>query len=473
MEDLAKKLQPFMAGESPIQIVEEEFVHEIVDIETGQVYGYINMDEERFIGFEIEREEDEEPCRFAAPPNKEKIVETAQLFVDSFIDRDVHFSMLNEWSEDHFMVMYEERDPELGLPIPHTGCTLYFTREGILKSANIGQEDYELEYPDISVSSEEAKQIIRKADYVQLSLHVPHLEEADSAPPVELIYRSNPDIMGVGRDGKIDTVTEFMDAEDLSVEKIQKVTPSKTMEEMLAGNGNLVKKTGEEGSLIWIDHHADTEEEEPVISLFSDASGHFSYSNVSFERIEDDAPLSIHQLKDLAVEYMELAEGDIHDKYVLEKPVLTYDNEPLYDEELVEEDHDEEDVFFDFEPTQMFTFFREHAGYRIEGREGHVHVGLYTGIIRECSLTRLTPEQTACLEKLDLKPVVTTKEAEELFFSEIEMKLVRCVKAMDTPSLYTLAYLVDFPAASGHIEKINAHTGEVSYVETGIIKEND
>ncbi|RIW30425.1 hypothetical protein D3H55_16965 [Bacillus salacetis] len=474
MNDLEKKLQPFMAGKAKVKIVEEEFSYDIVDIETGQVYGYVNMEGGKFTGFEIEPVDDDmEPGHDVSPLNKEIILETAQAFVDSFVDREVHFSMLNEWTEDNFMVIYEEHDPELGIPIPHTGCTLCFTREGLLISANIGQDEYELEYPEIAVSSEGAKQILRRADSVQLSLNVPHREELGSTPAAELIYRTNHDIMGVSINGEIDTVTAFMDAGELPTEKIQKVKSSRTMEDMLAVSKNLVKATGEDASVIWINPHADSEEEEPVISMFSDASGHFSYSNVPYNRLEEGAPLSLQELQEYALEYMELAEGEIHAKYVLEKPVLTCDNEPLYDEELVEEEAEDEDVFFDFEPAQMFTFYREHAGYRIEGREAHVHVGLYTGTIRECSVTRLTPEQETCLEKVELTPVVTKEEAEELFFKELKMKLSRCIKTLDDPSIYTLSYLVDFPGSSGHIEKINAHTGKVSYVETGIIKESD
>jgi nitrogen fixation protein len=245
------------------------------------------------------------------------------------------------------------------------------------------------------------------------------------------------------------------------------------MIEMLAVDENLVKKAGEDGSVIWYDPNEDAEE--PIISIFSNETGHFSFSNLPFTKEDGASPLSMEQLKEKAFEYLELAEGNIHDKFVLEEPIVTVDNEPLYTEQVMEEDEDmdEEDVFLYSEPTQMFTFNREYAGYRIEGREAHIHVGLYTGIIRECSVTCLSPDQTASMEKLDMKPAITLQEAEDRFFSEIEMKLARCVKTMDDPSVYTLSYLVDFPATSGHIEKINAHTGEVSYIETGILKESD
>jgi hypothetical protein len=88
MKDLAKKLQPFIEGNPSIKIVEEEYSHDIIDRETGHVYGYVQMEEERFIGIEIEFEEgEEEPCPYTSTANTQKILDTAQSFVDTSVDR--------------------------------------------------------------------------------------------------------------------------------------------------------------------------------------------------------------------------------------------------------------------------------------------------------------------------------------------------------------------------------------------------
>ncbi|UFU00198.1 hypothetical protein KO561_04405 [Radiobacillus kanasensis] len=486
MNELAKKLQPFIVGSPHIEILKDDFSHQIVDVKSGQVYGFVHLNEGRLIAYEISEPEEveDEQIPFNTPPNVDRIMEVAQLFIDTFINRDVHFSMLNEWNDNHFMVTYEERDPKLDLLIPHTGCTLHFTRDGILTNADIGQMDFQLLYPEITVSSEDAKQLLRKANYLQLSVHVPDLVEMETNPVVELIYRSNHNIMGVGADGNIETVTEFMNTEELSIEKIQAVNSTSSIEEMLGVNKKLEKNTGEDGSVIWIDptvYMEEDEEAEPLISIFSDETGHFSFSNLPFEKMDDTPSLPMGKLTEKALEFLELVEGNIHDKYVLEEPIKTVDNEELFDEEERDEAfeneldaEDEEDMahdYLDSEPTQMFTFYRQHGEFRMESVEAHVHVGIYTGLIRECSVTRLSSSQTANLEKLNPIPTITLQEAEERFFNELEMKLTRCVKDFGDPNIYTLSYLVDFPKTGGHIEKINAHTGEVSYIETGIIKE--
>ncbi|KAB8138205.1 hypothetical protein F9U64_06135 [Gracilibacillus oryzae] len=225
----------------------------------------------------------------------------------------------------------------------------------------------------------------------------------------------------------------------------------------------------------------------------NDQTGHFSYSNLPFEEDRYDSPLPVDQLKKRAIEYLELVVGNVHEKYVIEDlddadpnaDQVLEELEDLVDElidELEEEEHEmaedypEEDWDDDMpepEPTIMFTFYREHKGLRLESYEAHVHVGEFTGIIRECSVTHLTKEQFQSLENLNTTPTLSLKEAEERFFEEVEMKLGRAVKSLAEPETYTLTYLVDFPETGGHMQKINAHTGEVTYIDTGILKESE
>ncbi|MGM0846429.1 MAG: hypothetical protein ACQEUT_15750 [Bacillota bacterium] len=471
MNKLAEKLQPFIEGAPNIKIEEDEFLFEVVDVDSGDVYGFVHMEEGRFAGFEKMESEEDEESRSSEQPDVDKILQTAQLFVETFSDREVHFSMLNEWSDNNYMVTYEERDPKLGVHIPHTGCTLYFTRDGILTSANMGQTDVLLEYPDIMISSEDAKKVLTETNYVQLALHITDIDETDWAP--ELVYRPSYDIISISVDGRVEKVTEFMGADELSTINITNVRPLSSLEDMLGVSEDLLKRTGEEDSVIWIDPLAEVEEdgeEEPLISITSNDTGHFSFSNLPYVKNEEDTPLSMEMMRGKALEVLELAEGNIHSKFVLEEPVKQGLPEV---EESLGEVFDEDEFYPEPEPTQMFSFYREHGGLRIDGVEAHVHVGIYTGLIRECSVTRLDPKQTADLEKLNMKPAITLKEAQNRIFSEIEMKLARCVKEFEDPKTYTLCYMVDFPGTSGHIQKINAHTGDVSYVDTGILKESD
>ncbi len=145
MKNLINKLQPFIPGNPSIEIVTDEWEGcQVIDATTKDVYGTIQLNEDgQFEGYEsfafYEEEEEMEEQISNQPPDIKEMMRLSQLFVDTFIEREVHFSMLNEFTENSYMVTYEERDPKLDLSIPHTGCTLHVTRTGELTSAAIGR----------------------------------------------------------------------------------------------------------------------------------------------------------------------------------------------------------------------------------------------------------------------------------------------------------------------------------------------
>ncbi|MEN2767484.1 hypothetical protein [Ornithinibacillus xuwenensis] len=481
MQELARNLMPFIPGSPEIEIIKNEYSSEIVDKQTREVYGYVHFDEYKLIGFESEIDyEDEVQLPYDIPIRQKEILHKAQLFVDTFLEKEVHFSMFNEWSSNNFMVTFEERDPKLALLLPHTGCTLYFTRDAVLTTANVGRSEINLEYPSIKITEQEAKEKLKNANYLQLAIHFPDIN--DSHSEAELIYHPNHSIMGIGVDGAIDTVTDFLGTKKPATLQIPPVKPTKTKEELLGVPHSLQKKTGEENATIWVDSFLSNNEdmeEEALVSIFDNELRHFSFSNTPFEKSEGLKPISLKELTEIALQYLELVEGNINQKYVLEEPTPVEEHsEELQENDLDEEinsDIDEDESWEDYlepEPTQMFTFYRQHDGFKIENLEANIDVGRYTGLIRGCSVTRLTRKQEKSLYDINTTPVISLKEAELRFFSEIEMVLTRVVKYFDQQDVYTLSYGINFPRTGGHIEKINAITGEVSYVETGILKEN-
>ncbi|APH04955.1 hypothetical protein [Bacillus weihaiensis] len=478
MKKLVEKLTPFIKGSPVLKLIEGDFTYELIDNETGEIYGFVTLDDGKFVNYEINATEDFEEIEMvknAHPLSIDKILEVAQSFVDSFIEADVHFSMLNEWSSNHFMVTYEERDPKLGILIPHTGCTLHFTKDGLLTNANIGTTDFTLEYPEVIVTSDEAKSLLRKSNYVQLSFTVNGLHDEEMIDPnVDLVYRSNHNIMGVDVNGKLDFATNFIGIDDRPVEKLQPITVTTSLEELLGIESYMEKKAGEEETSIWVDSSLPFDEEnpEPLLTLSSNDTGYYFTSFLPYTEQEGAQKLSLETLTNKACELVELLEGNIHSKYVLEKPIVEEEEVgELFDNEDIEDEFMNDDLFPLYEPTQSFTFYRVHGDIIVELIEAHVQVGLYTGLIKECSVTKLPAEKEVKLQELlDMKRI-SLEEAEEIYFQDLEMKLARNVKCYDNPAIYTLAYLVDFPKTSAHIERINALTGEVSYVETGILKE--
>ncbi|MBU9719888.1 MULTISPECIES: hypothetical protein [Bacillaceae] len=479
MSELTNKLRKYIKGNPDIMIEKDDYDTTIVDAKTGDLYANIYFsDDGSFSGFEIDpyneeegQEEEESPPH--TPLSEREIADFLQKgdqFVADFLTAPVEFGMFSEWLENSYIMIYEEIDQKLDIPIPHTGCTLYFNRKGEITSANLGHQRYMLEYPNVTITNEEAKAIFLHASVIELVI------QAEGDGNVELIYRMNPAYIGVKVNGEIDNVLEFMGAEEIPVYPLKETVVKESIETMLGITNDFVMFKDDGESKLWVekdifDAAEDTEEIVHKVSTFEDETGFFIESNVVWEK--SDTPLSLEVLQEQAISFLESVVGDVHTKYCLEEPQHNEDELTEEDSEIILEVEDLDDLemdddFFPSEPTQMFTFQRYHKGMKIESYDIYIHVGLFTGIIRECSGSKLNESQ---LQALNIKPSIPLEEVEERFFQEIDLKLTRCVKDFDDTSVYTLSFTVDYPGEMGAIEKINAHTGRVTYVDTGIIRE--
>lgn len=503
MNVIEKKLKKYIKAEPEVKVLETEYGYGIIDEKTEDFIGNIDFFEDgklSILDFEMLYLEDD--CVVDRAPVTEEIVEaimaSSKKFFNDFVSTNAVFTMLAEWGESGYIVTYEEVDEKLGIMIPHTGCTLYFNHEGYLTAAHIGNKDYTLEYPEIKVTKEEAKQILENTQLLQLAIEV--LEDGC----VELVYQRRPEIIGVKVDGQIDDVYKFMGATPLACYPINKITVTESLETLLGVTDDFELYESDDSTKLWAektkfkDKENDNEDEfEATVHTYDSETGHFSASNIPFVLGEQEQ-LAETELKNRALQYLELVVGKIDEKYFLEEQLEIPDFESEdrgelcademskrvevnMEEELLQVDADtvldegdgdnfesEEEDFLDLsEPTIAFTFIRQHRGFKLEGFNAYIHVGLYTGIIRECSTSTVFEKK---LQALDVTPLVTLEEAEKAYFSRLEMKLARAVKDFEDCSTYDLTYLIDFPGENGAIEKINAHTGEIMYVETGILK---
>ncbi|MDQ0339372.1 hypothetical protein J2S00_002159 [Caldalkalibacillus uzonensis] len=127
MEHILRKLQPVLGINRPLQIAKTEWSYEVVDEETGEVYGTITFDENgRFLCYDkcedAEMEMEQAIGKgMDATKQIETILQRAEAFVQAFVEKEVYFVMMNECDDEHYMVLYQERDPKLGISIPHTG----------------------------------------------------------------------------------------------------------------------------------------------------------------------------------------------------------------------------------------------------------------------------------------------------------------------------------------------------------------
>ncbi|WP_216830660.1 hypothetical protein [Alkalihalobacterium elongatum] len=471
MEQLELKICKYIKSQPEIKIVQNKYNYEIVDAQTSEWYGTVDFFENGSIS-SLDLElwmlgEDCEPVERSEETSTQidGMIGKAEQFIKDFVPKKVEFSMLVEWDESDYMIIYEENDDKLNLPIPHTGCTIYMNANGEIKSANIGIPSYTLTYPQVTVKKEEAKELLRNEQLIQL-----HLQVEDDGQ-VELIYRATPEITGVKVDGEVDNVYEFMGVNELRMHTIAPVTPEKSVEQLLGLYENLIRYKDDGESQLWVEtDHLNTKQEdtelEPVVSIVNNETGHFSSSSSPW--VKQENKLSINQLQEQALQYLEQVVGTIHEKYLLEEPTIIEEEIDEQLEELyVEGDNATPNLY---EPTQMFTFIRQHRGMKIEGFNAYIHVGIYSGLIRECSTSFINETR---LQSMDLTPKLSIVEAQKLYFKEMDLKLAWSIKEFDEPSIYDLAYLINFPGENGAIATINAHTGKITYIDTGILREKN
>ncbi|UII57090.1 hypothetical protein LS684_06520 [Cytobacillus spongiae] len=454
MNSIATKLRKYLPNQPKIKIIpdpEIDHMGQIIDEVHETVYGYLEVSSsQELVSFHLDILEDEDTHVLINSQhkklNEEEIMAVGDKFANEFYSRPVSLSGLFQWEPDTYLVIYEEKDQELGLLIPNTGCMVNVDIYGHVTSASFLDVDYKLLFPEIKINSEEAKELICQESLVQLAIS---LEEKP-----ELVYYPIHDIAGVSVDGKIQRSTELLEFDTKSDQPIEKVVVEFSMEELL-GLAESDQKIIEEEQTYWMRNG----EEEPVAIINKEDPQHLFYQSFS-EWSKDAGTLDEEVLRKRAIQFLESVIGNVHEKYVEEfQPSL--DDFPFTEEE-------EEDLIDLYESTSTFLFKRVYNGIPVPPYSVEVRIGKCSGIIRYAIIPVISQEQLE--EVVQEKPRITIEEANGIYKDTLTMKLVRSVDHIQTPSIYGLSYLIDFPNGL-HIEKINAHTGEVQFVDSGLIRE--
>ena len=74
--------------------------------------------------------------------------------------------------DSFYLIVYEAMDPIYNLPLPSSGAHIYVGKEGKIRSAKFFIEEYAIEYPEIAITAEKAKEIVSSETLVQLSIQL-------------------------------------------------------------------------------------------------------------------------------------------------------------------------------------------------------------------------------------------------------------------------------------------------------------
>lgn len=487
MKNLEFVLRDYIIGRPVISIEydeDDQTIGEIIDAHRGLVYGNIELnDEQKLTSFMIDMEEIINHNDVSLDEYEEltpdELIGCAEDFAQDFCRESLYFKEMTQWNGESYMVVFEEKDAALNLFIPNSGVTIEINKQGFIISAVLFQSYYQLSYPDIQISAEEAKEIICQYPLVQLGIF-------EDSGEMKLVYYPNREYLAVHVDGKVATAEEFLEEKSANAHKFEQVTVTQSPESLLGITNDMYKIETEEGTF-WYES-LDTENiqtEKPIVKI--ERNEYLQLDCESSVEWEESEELPEVLLEERAKMFLEAIVGNIHEKYILEDQLQEDDDiEFLHEEDLTEEERQffeelekmedeeengfEEDDDFSFEPFTTFTFIRQYKGIRMEEYSIHVNVGIYTGVIRDCSI--ILPDESQLLA-MNMDPVVSIEVAKTIFKEHLQMKLARTINYEDEEediTLYGLDYVMDFPQ-NGRIERIDATTGEVYYEFSDILKE--
>ncbi|MGG0664740.1 hypothetical protein ABE042_11580 [Viridibacillus arvi] len=481
MIEIEMKLKKYLLGQPSIVINEDETMEdsiEVLDARNDVNYGYIEVTDDKEltninIDFDKLVENNDVELKSLEELGMDEILHITESFVKDFAREVVQFSNFSEIGEGEYLVVYEAIDKKLKLPLPNSGAVIEINSYGTITAATVFQEYYQLTYPKVEVTEDEAREILCKETLVELGI-----EENEEQGEFELVYQPIRDYIGVTVDGEVQKASQLFSETQLEQFAVTPVQVTKALPKLLGATDQYVLRE-EEGNLYWYDAEeldAKGEEAEAIIEVlhFDDAGANYE-SNVEWDT-EEKTELPFEQLKGNAMQFLEIIAGDIHYKYMLEEQSVSNDDTEEFDDDTDEDffnvdeyDEDEHEDEHEDEPTIMFTFIPFFHEYKLDKYSVLIEVGIHTGIIRSCLYSALNME---AIRGVNTTPMITLEEADAIYKQSLQMKLSRFeeIDEDDEMTIYSLNYSINTPSENGVIDKINATTGEVTYTESDIIR---
>lgn len=314
----------------------------------------------------------------------------------------------------NYLAVFEEVELRYGLTIPNTGLQLAIRRDGTLSSATFMREPFTIVYPENMISMEEAREILVSEPLLELSID---LEDC------KYIYVPAFDVYGVETDGRLKRL-----GGKTVYEPLPDIEPFRgSLDDFLQGGrtGSVQLDDGED-SFYW-EFAEDEDTIQPVLAepAFERACRALqavvgsSYSNYQQEQITD---------------------------FAVELPLSLQDS-------------------FDESVSYRFVYF--HEGIQLSEHAAEVTVQPKTGQIEYISVPKIPFEKLTVIRP----PVITLEEANARAQELVDVTL--SMERVDLENnLYTAVYVMEYPSSptQGDIELIDAYSGEIRFVDTGLMK---
>ncbi|WP_099362874.1 YcdB/YcdC domain-containing protein [Fredinandcohnia onubensis] len=494
MNKLMEKLQGFLPVRAYDQVSEDEDeIFDIYDTSTDEVIGSYSLNEKgELVSYSLVDDAPEGTLK------KEELTEIAKKFVDTFFpgQQEYEFSGILDL-DNPYMVTYEKRDEKYGLFIHSTGFSITISTSGQIMSFYSTDEDYEILYSDIVVSEEKALETYIEGLDLELNIQqFDHEVYKNGDNNYHLSYSVIEQIMEIPVDGSDSPSIREEYPTDLTI--VKRESPVQDVYELvsLTTDYTLLDKQVEGGKLVevWskqdsVDSYSFDMEEESnhvIRFCFDEKTGCLLHVKNGEEHDNSGEEIGLENAQERAMSLLFKQFPDAHERFRIEvfetendefEDVFEEDIEGFEGEEIeLEEDLNEAEMFDEefedweeeyIEVEETYTFYVHlfHQGLRVNNHVTVIQVGRYTGKITHFNLD---VPSLKIYSNLSIKPDISVDEAKDIYKKHLKMERMFIREYdEDGKSIYTLAYVADFPDTVGHVRAIDATSGEAMYVDVG------
>lgn len=469
MQKTIQTLIEFMPGKvqfigSKEESMCEDINYEIYEQETEELVGVCTLDETGLLKEYhcVNHYEDGNIKRKEVPA-------IAETFIRTFYPDGLNTYKLQSVIDldDAYVLHYGIEDEKYGIDIPHIGISISVATTGHVVQFTIDNDPYDIIYPKHILSAEEAKErYLSNLDFELIICNADDEIYENGDNDYHLVYRILESAMDIPANGdEPSTIEESNEMKQIN----ERVVPNQTVYEMI-GITKEYRKIGEqtveqEKIEIWAHESvgipAEIDYEEEFLESFIRVVFHkkddmllFVHHGETMKIKVDMEQLSKQELKQCALDFIFTLYPKAHEQFYLELSEV----EEAYEDDDYLDDEGEED-------TEDFYFHRIVNGIVVDEKVICVSVGKYTGKLKGLFGDLVKWEE---IEHLSVHPQITKEEAKQLYAKDLVMELAFSLEYEEDDSRkMNLTYLPSFPQTTGHIQMIEALTGEAYFVDVG------
>lgn len=314
--------------------------------------------------------------------------------------------------DTNYLAVFEEVELRYGLSIPNTGLQLAIKRDGTLSSATFMRQPFTIIYPEHMISKEEARRILQGVPLVQLSFR---------QEDWQYVYVPTFDVYGVEADGQLMHLGGKTTYEPLPEVK---AIPGSLQDLLLGGRAGQATMDDTEEGFYW-EYTAYGELSSPILQ------------QPAFEH---------------ACRALQTITGDLYGSYLLEQ-----------------REHPAE-VSIDLQDAACkwitYHFVYCYKGLYLIDHAAEITVHRVTGQIGHVTVPKIPVEKLAVSKPPSITLETANNMARQLVDVKLSMERVDIVN-----NLYTAVYMIEYPSSptKGEIKSIDAYSGEIRFVETGLM----